>query len=222
VDKGLKFITKLYNRMNKIDYIYYIILEHRTDRNDEFLLEMEKLGIPNTRFQRIEAVYLEGRGHLGCTASHIKTIETFLASSFQTCLVCEDDFSVCNPESFWKVIDETLQKLPNFDVFMISHNIQDAVKTEFDEIKKVKKSYTSCGYILTRKFAPKLLENLKDGFVLAVNEESETRRKANDYCLDVHWSNLMKESNWYAIIPALVKQRPSFSDIDGIFTNHGV
>ena len=208
--------------MNKIDYIYYINLEHRTDRNDEFLLEMVKLGIPDDKFQRIEAVSVKGKGHLGCTASHIKTIETFLASSFQTCLVCEDDFSVCNPESFWKVVDETLQKIPDFDVFMVAHNIQDAVKTDFEEIKKLKKSYTSCGYILTRRFAPRLLENLKKGFILATEEESRILRKTYYYCLDVYWSNLMKDSNWYAVVPALVKQRPSFSDIEGVFANHGV
>jgi GR25 family glycosyltransferase involved in LPS biosynthesis len=208
--------------MNKIDHIYYINLEHRKDRKDEFLLEMSKLEVPNARFQRIAAEYIQGRGHLGCTASHIKTIETFLASSFQNCLICEDDFSVCNPESFWKVVNDTLQKLPDFDVFMISHNIQDAVKTDYEEVKKLKKSYTSCSYILTRQFAPRLLENLKEGFVFAVKEESETMMKTHNYCLDVHWSKLMEESNWYAIVPALAKQRPSFSDIEKGYVNHGV
>lgn len=208
--------------MNKIDHIYYINLEKRQDRNDEFLLEMAKLEVPDSRFQRIDAEYIQGRGHLGCTASHIKTIETFLASPFQNCLLCEDDFSVCNPETFWTIIDESLQKIPNFDILMLSHKIQKFDETEFPEIQRVTESFTSCSYILTRGFAPRLLENLKEGFILAVKEESETRRKTHAYCLDVHWSKLMKESNWYAIVPALVKQRPSFSDIEGVFANHGV
>jgi len=208
--------------MNRIDQIYYINLEKRLDRRDEFLLEMSKLKVPHSKIQRIEAVYVQGRGHLGCTASHIKTIETFLASSFDVCLLCEDDFFVSKPETFWKVIDETLQKIPDVDILMLSHKLRDSVDTEFPELKKVKESYTSCSYILTKKFAPRLLENLKEGFVLAIQEENATRRKTHNYCLDVHWSILMKDSEWYAIVPAIVKQRPSFSDIEGVFANHGV
>lgn len=211
--------------MDHIARIYYINLEHRQDRRAEFEQEMEKLGV-YAKTERIEAVHVPGRGHLGATLSHIKAVETFLESGLPLCLICEDDFSVKtdDSESFWERMQAVFDRSVSFDVLMLSHNIQEHTATEYEGIVRLRKSFTASGYLLTRAFAPRLLENLVEGLQCAVKEEEATGRKTHHFCLDVYWEELMKEEGvqWLALQPALGYQRPSYSDIEGHKVNHGV
>jgi hypothetical protein len=202
------------------EYVYYINLEHRTDRRAQMEDWLESSGWLTNKITRIEAVSVPGRGHLGCTASHINTLLTFLDSPHNLCVVLEDDFEPCCVETFWHDVEEACRKAAPFDILMLANNMLIADATDKEGIMKVKKCFTSSGYIITREFAPRLIQNMYDGLQLAQAFEREHLTKANDFCLDVHWEKLMPESQWLAIVPALGKQRDGFSDIQGHFVSY--
>lgn len=211
--------------MDTIDCIYYINLNKRTDRNTEFLECMNNLEVPLQKIQRIPGVY-ERLGCLGCTKSHILALETFLASENNTCIIFEDDFQYKNKETFWSTIQAVFDTKTLIDVLQLSYNhkyypeyyhiISD---TEFPFLKKVHRTITSSSYVITRKFAPILLENLKESSELL---SKHGRINNNAYVLDVYWNKIQPTSNWYIISPALGHQRASYSDICQNYQEYGV
>ena len=79
--------------MEQVDVIFYINLESRTDRKEHFLKEIKKLCIDECKIIRIDAVK-HSNGALGCTKSHIKALDLFMANPlWDTCMVFEDDFT---------------------------------------------------------------------------------------------------------------------------------
>ena len=206
--------------MDKIDAIYYINLDHREDRNREFLECMSDLDVPVEKIQRISAIYNRDMGALGCTRSHIKAIETFLESGLKTCLVCEDDFQYKNKDTFWSDIKRVFDTNVEFDILQLSYNpntytnmvVYKSRDTIYPFLKKAEVTITASGYIITRNFAPTLLENFK--------ESSNNLAMCNGlyscihtYSLDQYWNILKPKSNWYIIYPPIGYQRSSYSDI---------
>jgi GR25 family glycosyltransferase involved in LPS biosynthesis len=213
--------------IDNVDVVYYINLDNRPDRNEEFLSEMKKMNFPEDKIVRISAVYEKERGHLGCTLSHIKTLQMFIETDYNNCIVFEDDFEFSkSPEEVNKAFRELFDNEIDFDVCMISGNEYDLRPIEkYPFIEKVHMCLTTSGYMLSKKFAPVLLENFKEGAIKL--EESYERKKKegkkdpNDYAydgqyaIDQHWVSLQEPNNWYIFNPKLGKQRNSYSDIMG-------
>ena len=87
-----KTIEKMSNITDYVDVIYYINLDNRTDRNEEFLKEMEKLNIPEEKIMRIPAIYNKERGHVGCALSHVILWKQLIDDKNNDYyLICEDD-----------------------------------------------------------------------------------------------------------------------------------
>jgi len=211
--------------MNYIDKIYYINLEYRCDRKDEFLKCMKDLNIVSEKIQRIPAIHNPSFGTLGCTRSHILALETFLASDSKICMICEDDFQYKNSESFNSDVNRIFESKIVFDVIQLSYNhlyrpelLFKVTDTEFPFIKKVQKTISASSYIITREFAPKLIENFKES-----SELLEKYGLINDsmYALDVYWHRLQPTCNWYIIYPSIGYQRASYSDNCQNFQDYG-
>jgi hypothetical protein len=223
--------SKKYNDLNEvIDHIYYINLENRTDRKEQILSEINKVGLLS-KTSRINAVYEKGRGHLGCTKSHILALEEFIKSGRNNCIIFEDDFKFIDDIS---TVKNTILKLFNqnvkYDVCMlaigesvtIAYDINDPDHfLPYDFIKKSLCTFTGAGYLITKEFAPKLLRNFKESVVLLKKEYDKYSHmninELNDsltYQLDQHWCRLQPVSNWYVFNPVLGYQRGSQSDID--------
>ena len=201
-----------------IQKIYYINLEKREDRKKQFLsnFTLEDQFI----IERISAVYTERNGSIGCLMSHIKALKEFLKSNAEVCIICEDDLEIFNIEQMNRCVSEVLRVFPNWDVIMIAHNsfnLEDTkVFIDNIEIKRVKDSQTASGYIINRKYAPKLLK---------VYEESmKAYEKTGIFeywmCSDQCWKSLQREGNWYTFIPRLGRQRASYSDILKVNVNY--
>ena len=205
----------LYQRktwVDSVDIAYYINLDHREDRNKDVLGELDSVGFPRDKVVRISAAYEKDRGHIGCSKSHIKTVEQFIKSGHNTCMILEDDFKFTNDPS---VID-VFTKIP-FDVIMLSANVLVDEPSEHKGLRKVSNSQTSGGYLLTREYAPRLLQNLKDGLVELVKEYDHQW-----YALDQYWKRLQVTDNWYVADPKLGVQRESYSDIEKGVVDYGV
>jgi glycosyl transferase family 25 len=206
--------------MDKIDAVYYINLDYRTDRKQEFLEWIHESGFPESKIHRIQAVHTPGRGHIGCLLSHIKTLEIFLESSVSNCIIFEDDYMPLQVEGFWNHFSELFSSGKEFDLVMCSYNVLKSDETDVPFLRKVHESFTTSGYLITRNLAKVLMEHWKETVRLALEEEERTRMKTHTYTADVSWQKLMPHYKWYCFYPRIGIQRASFSDLQGHYTNY--
>lgn len=210
--------------MEHIDKIYYINIDHRTDRKEQFLQWVRDTGIPEEKVERIQAVYIPDRPHLGCILSHIKALGTFLNSTNKNCIVFEDDFVPIDTSTFWSNFNNLFASGVPFDVVTCSYNQEKLGDSPENAVflKKLLSTFTTSSYLTTREYARVLYQNYKEAFYLAQTEEMITHKKTHRFSLDVYWCNLMPEARWFCFYPRIGKQSESFSDIERCVTNHNV
>jgi len=208
--------------MNNIDKIYYINLDYRTDRSEEFMSWILKSGFPESKVERISAVYTPGRGHIGCILSHLKTLETFLSSPHKNCIIFEDDFGPLDISTFWSHFQMFFDANIPYDALSCSYNKEVFTDGPVSFLKKVHYSFTASAYLITKEFGLKLFNSIQNLANLALEEESKTGRKTHQYTLDVYYCNIMPDNNWYCFYPRIGVQKESYSDIEYCFTDHKV
>ena len=199
--------------MEHIDCVYYMNLDHRTDRRKEIEGELDKLGVPEEKRVRIPGVYKPGFGILGCGLAHKKTIETFLASDHKNCLIFEDDFEFTLDMDYVHmllnaVFDEKIQ----FDCIMLAGCILKVEPTKWPFLHKVYDVHTASAYIITKEFAPVLLESYTESTKLLETTFQETGNKIISYHNDIWWKRYQPYFDWYILNPRLGEQRHSYSD----------
>ncbi len=209
--------------MENIDCVYYINLDHRLDRKESIEKELDKLGVPAEKRVRIPGVYKKEFGILGCGWSHKKALETFLASNHKNCLLFEDDFQFTLDINYVKYLLRSIfeEKVP-YDVVMLAGNFFQLEQTRWSFLRKVLDGQTASGFLITREFAPKLVECLAESTVLLEDWHKKTGEKKHEYCNDIYWKKLQPVSNWYTLYPKTGLQRESYSDNEYKVTNYGV
>lgn len=218
--------------MESIDVVFYINLEHRTDRKEHFLSEIQKLCPKESlsKVRRIDAVH-NGIGSLGCAISHVMAMEEFYANpEWNTCAVFEDDYTFHsdNLEENNRLIQDTMTQCPDWDMITLAFNPNNpddsdgterfrTVDTPYPSIKRVLKQQTASGYILTRKYLPILATNFAEAA-----EGLQQKGNCHEFCLDIYWQLLQSQpqSQWYCIYPALGYQYANFSDIERHHTEY--
>jgi GR25 family glycosyltransferase involved in LPS biosynthesis len=198
---------------NNFDLVYYINLNHRTDRLNHITNEIKKTNIDGSKVHRIEAIY-DDFGALGCSKSHCVALENFINSpeTNQTCVILEDDFMFTHPQN---VVNDMIDNVFNndvkdFDVLMLSSNTQVELNiTKFNFVTKIINAQTTSGYVVSRKFAPILLNNYKQGADLL----SKTKDRFH-YSIDMYMKLLQPNNKWLCLSPKIGKQMESYSDIE--------
>ena len=203
---------------NNFDLVYYINLNHRTDRLNHIKNEIKKTNIDESKVHRIEAIY-DDYGALGCSKSHCVALENFINSpeTNQTCVVLEDDFEFTQGQD---IVNDMIDKVFNsivkdFDVLMLSSNTYSELNSKFNFVTKILKGQTTSGYVVSRKFAPILLKNYKEGADLL----SQTRDRPK-YSIDMYMQQLQPNSKWLCLSPKIGKQMESYSDIEKQWLNY--
>jgi len=198
------------------DHIYYINLDHRVDRNEEFLSSMKTLGIDTQKITRVSGIYNENCGALGCSQSHAKAIKLFLNSPHERCIIFEDDYYPKKEE--WVSFFEKMKAYPTegWDLIQLSGNILDSSETTIPFLRKAFHVQTSSSYLVQKRFAPTLLQNIEEG-IKKLEEKYE-----DSFCLDIYWLPLQLKSLWFISEPLLGYQRESYSDILKRTTKYGV
>jgi len=199
--------------MDHIDCVYYMNLDHRTDRKDQIESELDKLGVCDSKRVRISGVYKPGFGILGCGLAHKKTIETFLASPHKTCLIFEDDFEfTLDMEYVHFLLNAIFEEKIEFDCVMLAGCILRVESTPYPFLQKVHDVHTASAYIITKEFAPVLLESYTESTKLLEDTFLETGKKVISYHNDIWWKRYQPSHNWYILNPRLGEQRESYSD----------
>jgi GR25 family glycosyltransferase involved in LPS biosynthesis len=207
--------------MDRIDVVFYINLDHRTDRRAEIESELQALRIPSSKIIRIPAI-MHPMGIIGCCKSHIMTLEQFIMNEeWTTCLVLEDDFSLkdSNYDTTQAQFNHFFNSVEEWDVLSLSYNSHvydfSILPTNIEGIGKVMNIQTTSGYCITKTFAPILLQNFKEGCAL-----KERNTNSHEYCLDQYWKRIQPAARWYAFVPAIGHQRPGYSDIEKKAVNY--
>lgn len=199
------------NVLPQIQKIYYINLEKRVDRNEEFLSNFTLQD--QMIIQRINALYTPEDGNIGCLMSHIKALHTFIHSHAKVCMVCEDDLLIYDIDKMNKCVLKVFEVFPNWDVIMIASNtVYDEHTNVFVgdiEVKRILDAQTASGYIINKNYGVKLLKKYIDSY----NIYKKTGKFDSSLCSDQCWKSLQREGNWYSFTPRLAKQRKSYSDI---------
>lgn len=199
--------------MEHIDVVYYINLDHRTDRRNQIEGELNKLGVPESKRVRIPGVSKPGFGILGCGLAHKKTIETFLESPYKTCLIFEDDFEfTVDMEHVHFILNAIFEEKVSFDCIMLAGCILTVQPTGYPFLQKVLDVHTASAYIITKEFAPVLLESYTDSTRLLETTYEETGVKNISYHNDIWWKRYQPYYDWFIVNPRMGDQRESFSD----------
>ncbi len=199
--------------MEHIDCVYYINLDHRTDRRVQIESELDKLGVPEAKRIRIPGVDKPGFGILGCGLAHKKVIETFLESPHRNCLIFEDDFTfTLDMEYVEFLLNAIFEQKIDYDCIMLAGCILRTELTQFPFLQKVIDVHTASGYLITKDFAPVLLECYTESTRLLEDTFRETGQKIISYHNDIWWKLYQPYYNWFILNPRLGEQRESFSD----------
>ena len=203
--------------MEQVDIIFYINLESRIDRKEHFLSEIKKLCIDECKIVRIDAVK-HSNGALGCTKSHIKALELFMANPlWDTCMVFEDDYTFY--DTSFKNNNELIKKFfynfTDWGMLLLSSNQvgKPSQKTHIDCVELVFYSQTTSGYCIHKDSVKDILANFKSSAELL--EKSKIRPQ---HAIDVYWNELKIKR--YAFAPNMGYQYNSFSDIEGRLVNY--
>lgn len=208
--------------MDSIGKVFYINLEHRKDRKEHMESWLQETGVPADKIERIDAIYKPEKGYLGCTASHVKALETFLESNHKICCIYEDDYMPLHKETYWSEVQKVFDANVDFDLIMLSYNGIQPEETEHPFLVKTRHAQTTSGYMITREFAPSLLQTFREAYQFAIEEEAKTNHKAVMYCCDIYWWKLISVSKWYVFMPRLGLQMASYSDIEQRHVNYCV
>ena len=197
--------------LNHFDIIYYINLNHRTDRLENIKRQLKKTNIESNKINRISGIYMKDFGILGCAKSHILALEEFIKTDNNNCLILEDDFCFTESQDIINnLIDQIFYNKINYDVLMLSCNILNSEKTEHPFLIKILDGQTLSGYSISKKFAPILLNNYKESVALL----ERAKIKIHPFCFDIYMKKLQPISKWYCLEPRIGKQIESYSDIE--------
>jgi len=201
--------------MNQIDAFYFINLVRRYDRFQQIMSEFTKMNIPMEKIVRVNA-FDHKFGVLGCSRSHIWTLNHFINSGKNRCMILEDDFEFTEThEKVNEVLENIFSCTARIDCLIISGHGGFIVKTTNPYLEKVIGSSTTAGYIITKEYAPKLLYNFNEGADKQEKWINMFGLPENAFNLDFYWMYEQINRHFYKTIPQLGKQRDSPSDVTG-------
>ena len=181
---------------------FYINLDSREDRREQFEEECKKMNINVERFSAIKTF----PGGIGCTESHLNVLKKARDLNLESVIIFEDDFQfLISREEY----DQILLNLPdNYDVVMLSYNMKQSEPFN-DMFGKVIEVQTTSGYIVHSRSYEKIINRVEQGLRLFKLYSSDH----HSYILDQYWKTLQPISNWYYSLKRVGKQRPGFSNI---------
>jgi glycosyl transferase family 25 len=200
------------NSLDDIKNIFYINLEHRTDRKEYVESELGKIGIKAKRFN---AIKMEN-GAVGCSLSHLKLLQEAVNNNLPHILIVEDDITFLDPDLFKTQINKFFELHDSWDVVLLAGNNMPPYENIDETCIKTSRCQTTTGYLVNGHYIKILMQNIKMGLTNLLNKPDD---KTN-FAIDKFWFILQQSSKWYLIIPLTVIQREDYSDIEKRVTNY--
>lgn len=199
--------------MDLLGGVFFINLAKRADRRVLIEGELEKMDIEAERFEGIE----RSPGIVGCGYSHLSVLKEARDRGYKNVLIFEDDFEfIVDKETFWNEIRSFFRSGVEYDVIMLSYNIEKAESFN-DQLHKIIAMTTASGYIVNSNFLDTLIELYETNLPLL-----EQTGKHWLYANDQVWKQLQPQSRWFAFKKRLGRQRGSYSDNSLQWMDYGV
>jgi GR25 family glycosyltransferase involved in LPS biosynthesis len=212
--------------MDRIDKVFYINLESRTDRRAEIEEELKTQFLYEgaERFVGITGAACgipEGGGIYGCTMSHIYLFRRMIINGWDTMMVIEDDAKVLSTR---KEIDKYINSFlddEKGDILCIGNSCGVFERKYNDLLDRCFNTQTSSCYVLKKKFVKTLLDcyfiDPSESMTLMADGTNLGHRIGG---IDSAWLPLQRDH--YFLMPEYrqVSQRPSFSDIANIMCTY--
>ena len=208
-EEGINYLKQKNAGLNLIDKIYYINLDHRTDRLESIRKEIKMIDPGLEKSERISAIRRK-IGIIGCGESHVKTLKKAYDEGHETVLIFEDDFKFkMEINKIKEVLTNFVKSHPDYNIFCLGRNLMKGLKLPSGFIEILECQTTSC-YMVKRKFIPELIKVFQES-VDELNSGSTTKKSA----LDIKWKILQKPGGkFYTSIEPLGIQMKSYSDIE--------
>jgi hypothetical protein len=195
---------------------FYINLERRADRRAQVEAELERLGL--TEYERYAAHDCPG----GCNLSHTGVLRLARERGYENVLVLEDDFlPVVSPDAFWAALDRFFSLRAPYDVLMLAHhNVGPPLAPGPCEgvARATGGVQTASAYLVHRRFYDSLIALLEEG-----TRMQRATGRTDLYVNDQIWKSAQRDDGaWYCLVPAVSKQRASYSDLAQRYVDYGV
>lgn len=212
-----------------IDKAVYINLDHREDRRQIMNNFFEEGKFPENKIYRFSGIKHEV-GIVGCAMGHISILEMAKRNKWKSILILEDDLQWIDFENNYKKL-ENLISSQLWDVCMLTGDYLE-VNGSF-----VKGAFYTNAYIVQSHYYDTLLDNFKVGLQLKLNKKiplvypllssQQKLQKYNEmvkndsiHNIDLYWIKLQQKDTWIGIIPQMISQVESYSDIYNSNANH--
>ncbi len=197
---------KSFNISDYIDMVFYINLDKRTDRKEDIEKELNEYGL---KYERIPAVEISYFGCLGASYSHLNSLCLAKERGYKNILIMEDDFTfVVTKEEFEKQMEEFFNSNVDYDVCLLSYNLEDYSECKEDFLYKINFAQTASGYLVNEKYYDTLIENFRES-----SDKLGATWVSWVYAVDVYWKNLQEKDNWFCFKNRIGIQKASFSNI---------
>jgi GR25 family glycosyltransferase involved in LPS biosynthesis len=190
--------------------IFYINLNHRTDRNKHVLQQIKTIGCTGIRIEAVECK----QGAIGCGMSHIRCLELAKENNLPFVCIVEDDITFTNPDLFRSQLDSFLSSSMDWDVLLLGTNMGPPFDKE-EGCLRVFNAQTTTGYIVKHHYYDTLLNSFKRsvGYLL-------TDYNVKMFAIDIQWKQLQQRDRWYVLYPLTVIQKEDYSDIEKGIVNY--
>jgi GR25 family glycosyltransferase involved in LPS biosynthesis len=212
--------------MQFFKHAIYINLDERLDRKDQIEKEWKNIGsmYPVCPLERMSGKKEEdGFGELGCFKSHIVCIEKAIREKWNHILILEDDVQFLRPHVLNQSLETLFEKIginekigknkKKWDVLMLAGNNlwpYDELRDDGGQVYalRVSRCLTTTAYCVAGHYLETLLQHMREG----IQKLQETRR-SDLYAIDVLYTELQKQDDWFLLTPCTVIQRAGYSDI---------
>ena len=199
--------------LEKVQYVLYINLSRRTQRQTEILQELRNLRIPEDKIIRIDAVDAKKtmeKPIVSCCRSHIRALQCAMSNGWDEVLILEDDFQLRDSAERTKACWTHFREMvPTYQIASWAHNCLRArrgtqriqILSDGDAgVVQVYYLQTASAYAVRRSAMGQLKKIYEDAI-------------AQDRPFDTYMTRITHAVDWFAFDPALSIQRPSYSDI---------
>ena len=191
--------------------IFYINLEKRIDRKEHIENEFKKLDV---FAERINGIYDEKKGILGCVKSHILCLSLAIERNYDNIMIIEDDMKfIFDRNEVDKKINYFVDKIKSWDVLLLA-GVTNHIKFIDIGISKVIDVQAGICYIVNKHYMKILKEELEESA-----KQLSITSLDHIYSMDIYWKKLQKRDNWYILTPNCGYQIPSYSDANLSYNN---
>ena len=192
--------------------IIYINLQSRKDRKTRMENQLNRLGIPQEKIYRLEAIHHD-LGHIGCAKSHAKALEIAITNNWGNIIILEDDFDFNNTKDTTERLSHFLSILSKIQwngAIFAGNYLEATPLKSTSKILRIYKSEYCSAYAVNATYQPILHQNFTDAYIFL--EKGGAKKQ---FSCDIHWWKVLGAHTWIAAYPSLGHQWSNISDIEG-------